>query len=144
MLPINELENTVLKECTNVAKQTGDNGTEFCFDDIQVDGLTRGQIKGYLSQLVQKGYIEKLTDCYFDFVYIDANHDYIHAKEDINNWYNKVKIGGIFAGHDYLDGSYRRVTYGVKTAVDEFCSKVNAKPMITKERPCPSWYFIRR
>jgi hypothetical protein len=67
MTPLNELENAVLKECTKVAGQTGDNGTEFCFDDIQVGGLTRGQIKGYLSQLTQKGYIEKLTDCYFDF-----------------------------------------------------------------------------
>ena len=85
--------------------------------------------------------LKTFDDCYFDFVYIDANHDYIHAKEDINVWYDKVKHGGIFAGHDYLDGSFRRVTYGVKSAVDEFCLKTGVKLLITTEKHNPSWYL---
>ena len=35
-----------------------------------------------------------------DFVYIDANHEYKYALEDILNWYPKVKSGGILAGDD--------------------------------------------
>ena len=37
-----------------------------------------------------------------DFIYIDGNHDYKFVKEDLNNYWNKVKIGGVFAGHDML------------------------------------------
>jgi len=35
-----------------------------------------------------------------DFVFIDACHSYECVKEDIINWYPKVKTGGIIAGHD--------------------------------------------
>jgi len=36
-----------------------------------------------------------------DFVFIDANHSPEHIEADTNNWYPKVKKGGVFAGHDY-------------------------------------------
>ena len=39
-------------------------------------------------------------DGYFDFVYIDADHD--RAAEDIMCWLPKVRKGGIIAGHDYV------------------------------------------
>jgi predicted O-methyltransferase YrrM len=39
----------------------------------------------------------------FDFVYIDARHDYASALEDIRDWWPKVRRGGILAGHDYVD-----------------------------------------
>lgn len=35
-----------------------------------------------------------------DFVYVDADHSYESASDDINNWYPKVRIGGVFGGHD--------------------------------------------
>lgn len=36
-----------------------------------------------------------------DIVFIDACHEYEYVKADIEAWYQKVKIGGIIAGHDY-------------------------------------------
>jgi len=51
---------------------------------------------------------------YFDFVYIDANHNYEHVITDIRMWFAKVKRGGYLGGHDY--GAWE----GVTRAVDEW------------------------
>jgi len=53
-------------------------------------------------------------DNFFDFVYIDANHDYESVKQDIFHWYDKIKINGFIGGHDYHYGSG-----GVYEAVNE-------------------------
>ncbi len=55
-----------------------------------------------------------------DFVYLDARHDYDSVKEDLENWFDKIRPGGVFAGHDYLDGVRPEGSFGVKSAVDEF------------------------
>lgn len=51
---------------------------------------------------------------YFDFVYIDASHDYLSVLDDINAWFPKVKTGGILCGDDYCAG-----WEGVVRAVDD-------------------------
>lgn len=38
----------------------------------------------------------------FDFVYIDANHDFANVVKDIAAWSPKVRKGGIVAGHDFI------------------------------------------
>jgi len=38
-----------------------------------------------------------------DFVYIDAAHDYISVKQDIEAWRPKIKSGGVLGGHDFYD-----------------------------------------
>ncbi len=53
----------------------------------------------------------------FDLVFIDANHEYQHVKQDILAWLPKVRLGGILAGHDY-DPAIPMFS-GVKQAVDE-------------------------
>jgi hypothetical protein len=45
--------------------------------------------------------IHKFVDGYFDFVYIDGDHSYQGAKSDLLNFFPKVRVGGIIAGHDY-------------------------------------------
>jgi predicted O-methyltransferase YrrM len=57
---------------------------------------------------------EKLSTTLFDFIFIDAAHDYESVKTDIQGWMTKVKPGGILAGHDYVDR-----WPGVKLAVDQ-------------------------
>jgi predicted O-methyltransferase YrrM len=55
-----------------------------------------------------------------DFIYIDGNHQYDFVKQDIENYFSKIKPGGIIAGHDY--DVHQRIPHikGVKIAVDEF------------------------
>lgn len=40
-------------------------------------------------------------DNHFDFVYIDASHDFDSVCRDIRAWLPKVRSGGMLAGHDF-------------------------------------------
>jgi len=82
-------------------------------------------------------------DGFFDFVYIDANHRLDFIREDLLLWYPKVKSGGVFAGHDYLDGVIKSGEYGVRTAVDEFAAKHNLTINVTLEADYPSWWIVK-
>jgi predicted O-methyltransferase YrrM len=62
----------------------------------------------------------QFDDEYFDCVFLDADHKYEVVKKDIDLWYNKVRKGGILAGHDYNQKSC-----GVKQAVDERFNNAN-------------------
>lgn len=62
-------------------------------------------------------------DNFFDFIFIDAAHDYESVKQDLLAWYPKLKKGGIFAGHDY------HPFWGVYNAVNEWSSQFN-KPIL--------------
>lgn len=42
-----------------------------------------------------------IPDESLDFVFIDGNHIYSYVRQDILDWYPKVKTGGLVAGHDY-------------------------------------------
>ena len=58
-----------------------------------------------------------------DFVFIDANHDYDFVKEDINNWYPKIKPDGIIAGHDFEWPSVKQAiddTLGLENVSNEY------------------------
>jgi hypothetical protein len=87
----------------------------------------------------REGFLD-FPDNFFDFIYIDANHEYEHNKIDLNNWYPKLKTGGLFSGHDYLNNK----VIGVKKAVDEFCDKLKITPSVTCERRLSkSWFFVK-
>ena len=101
-----------------------------------------------------------------DFVYIDANHSYDHIKKDLELWYPKVKKGGVFAGHDYInidwmgDGNflpngkdkhlynivdgkmYYSGIFGINPAVDEFCEKYGYELDVTTEI-WGTWWIIK-
>lgn len=70
----------------------------------------------------------------FKMIFIDAAHDYESVKADLNNFYPKLKSGGIFAGHDYGEKSC-----GVGKAVDEFVKKNNLKLDVMTA----SWILIK-
>ena len=63
-----------------------------------------------------------------DFVYIDANHDVQHVMEDIAGWINKVKKGGILAGHDFEPPKNARSHGHVTFAVPAFAEAWHINP----------------
>jgi predicted O-methyltransferase YrrM len=53
---------------------------------------------------VRKSSVEaakEFEDRTLDAVYVDAEHDPISVRSDINAWRNKIKAGGILCGHDF-------------------------------------------
>lgn len=96
---------------------------------------------------IQKTSVEAYPDLpdNLDFVYLDGNHSYPIVKEDIKNYYSKIRIGGVFGGHDYEihHGS------GVRNAVDKFAKnygyKVNSEysefPTINKGGE--DWWVVK-
>jgi len=67
---LNTLEKRVLSYCKRAAFQS-DNGKECTYQDIyccKPDSMGDKQLQGYLSQLIQKGYLSQLDGCYFDYL----------------------------------------------------------------------------
>lgn len=76
----------------------------------------------------------KLLDESFDLIFIDGLHTYEQLTKDCANFYSKLKVGGIFAGHDY------NAISGVRKAADEFAAKVGREIHFTE---CDVWYWIK-
>lgn len=133
---------------------------------------TMKNVEGYEDRSVMIRATSKIASEIFedeslDFVYIDANHAYDFVVEDIKLWFPKLKKGGVFAGHDYLDmdwyndpnycpngkdkyiytntfqgTQYYNGIFGVNPAVDEFCKEHNYEVNVTKEW-FGTWWFIK-
>ncbi len=64
----------------------------------------------------------EFAGAYFDWVYVDSVHDYRTTASELAICLEKVKPGGIIAGHDHTPGNLvTPVCYGVVPAVQEFC-----------------------
>lgn len=80
-----------------------------------------------------------------DFVYLDARHDYESVRDDLAQWFPKVRPGGILAGHDYIDGTFVNGDFGVRSAVDEFFAARSLRVRHTfTDSPWDSWFVIVR
>ena len=91
--------------------------------------------------------INKFDDGYFDLIFIDGDHSYEGAKEDLNNWWSKCNT--LFCGHDYMITKtvWNGVTCGVKQAVDEFVQekKDQIKMFRVDTRSSnPTWFIWKK
>lgn len=91
--------------------------------------------------------INKFDDTYFDLIFIDGDHSYEGAKEDLNNWWSKCNT--LFCGHDYMITKtvWNGVTCGVKQAVDEFVQekKDEIKMFRVDTRSSnPTWFIWKK
>lgn len=87
--------------------------------------------------------VRRYSDQYFDFVYIDGNHEFLHVTEDIYYWGSKVKVGGILAGHDYRRTS---MVCHVVDVVNGWTYSHEIKPWFTTnptDTDIPSWFWVK-
>ena len=64
------------------------------------------RLSHYPTTIIRKFSVEAAQDVpdgSLDFVYIDGNHSYLDCVTDLERWSEKVRVGGIVAGHDYKD-----------------------------------------
>ncbi len=115
------------------------------FEDIHRQAVENLAPFGQRSKILRQASpqaAEQFADGHFDFVFIDAQHQYEGAKQDLEAWWPKVRSGGILAGHDYLDGIIPEGNFGVKSAVDEFARKRGLRICVSHE-PSFRSFFIR-
>lgn len=82
----------------------------------------------------------QFPDGYFDAIYLDADHSKEAVLNDLAAWAPKVRAGGAYMGHDYVDGDFPEGVFGVKSAVREFFGR---DAEIVTEESWPSW-IIRK
>jgi len=107
--------------------------------------------KGYTNVELIKGWSKDvaptIADGSLDWLFIDANHTYECAKEDIALWSPKVREGGIVMGHDYFSTKGRRkleaLNFGVIEAVNEHVVEKEIKHLFTTADGYPSWFYVK-
>lgn len=77
--------------------------------------------------------IHQLND--LDFIFIDGDHSFDNCYKDLNLWYENVKPGGLFSGHDFT-------LPGVNEALLKFRKERNIKGFF-KVIPNDVWYWIK-
>jgi len=86
---------------------------ELSFDELCEENKNIIKLKGFDTE-----FLNMFDENSLDIVYIDADHRYEAVKENIINWFSKVKVGGFISGHDYHES-----TPGVIKAVNELLGK---------------------
>lgn len=74
-------------------------------------------------ELLELDSLEAAANCpaaFFDFLFLDACHDYKPTINDLVHWFPKVRDGGILCGHDFK-------WEGVEKAVREFTTVYGKK-----------------
>lgn len=88
--------------------------------------FVKNRFKDVKNITYHKGYSDKIMpnlNKKFDYIYIDANHDYEHCKNDLMNSLELLEDGGIIGFNDYIVDQDHGVDYGVIEVVCEFLDK---------------------
>ncbi len=68
--------------------------------------------------------LKGFSDCYFDWVYIDSSHNYVHTKSELLLLDKKIKVNGFITGHDWQP-DVNHIHNGVYQAVIEFTEETD-------------------
>lgn len=86
----------------------------------------------------------RIPDGELDFVYLDARHDFAGVVADIHAWWPKVKTGGIFAGHDFVDGEFPEGDFFWISALHAVLPGLEGHAHVTREKDrYPSFFVLK-
>jgi hypothetical protein len=85
-----------------------------------------------------------IGDGVLDFVYIDANHEFLHVTQDISIWEKKVRPGGIIAGHDFTRRKQNGYQCHVKDVVQAWTYSHGIRPwFVCRGDKSASWFWVK-
>lgn len=97
--------------------------------------------------------LQRFPDGSLDFIYVDANHEFIHVARDLYEWEKKVRPGGIISGHDYRKNKRYITRNHVVYVVDAYTASYRVHPWFiigakakipgTKRDGSRSWFWIK-
>lgn len=127
--------------------------------NVQGDGSAgkqhRAQCEARLAEPLSKGRAaivnldsiaasKTIPDGELDFLYLDARHDFAGVVADIHAWWPKVKVGGVFAGHDFVDGEFPEGDFFWVSALRAVLPGVEGHTHVTHEKDrYPSFFVIK-
>ena len=80
-----------------------------------------------IQHISSEEFVKTIEDESLDFVFIDGDHSFEAALKDFQNYYPKVKTGGIFGGHDIqLDSVRNALSYFLKEKSSEVIGVSNS------------------
>lgn len=156
----------------DAAKQLWDrNGkSQEHWDDVKQAAINNTSFAGNRVKIIHSFSVEaatKFQDGFFDWIYLDAMHDYDNVKQDLNAWWPKLRDGGLFSGDDYglsencsldptmtperftakygYDATSHENRWGTLNALCEFSQTNNLVLHGTwlNDTANPSWYIIK-
>jgi hypothetical protein len=109
---------------------------------------TRRKLEPYSCQLIRSFSMDALRliqDGSLDFVYVDANHEFQAATNDIAEWARKVRVGGIVAGHDYRRNKQKAYKCHIKDVVQGWTYANGIRPwFLTRgDKRSASWFWVK-
>lgn len=129
------LETNVLGHLFSVDMYEGDRGHDVAQYARAIQRLSPHYEHNSLLRMRFEEAINLFDDGFFDLVYIDG---YAHTGQEnggtLEDWYSKVKQGGIFAGHDYHDKFPL-----VVAVVDRFAARQNEKLLFIHDDDEDNW-----
>eukprot|EP00440_Ansanella_granifera_P061777 gb/GFBE01066975.1/.p1 GENE.gb/GFBE01066975.1/~~gb/GFBE01066975.1/.p1 ORF type:complete len:369 (+),score=62.99 gb/GFBE01066975.1/:1-1107(+) len=86
----------------------------------------------------------QMEDRELDFVYLDARHDFAGVVADIHAWWPKVRTGGMFAGHDFVDGEFPEGDFFWISALEQVLPGISEHTHIIREKNrYPSFFILK-
>lgn len=89
---------------------------QHCLDNLK-PGIDLGLVNVIKANSLDA--VKMYEDNSLDFVFLDASHEYEDLLPELDLWWNKLKPGGVFGGHDYGNWSF----VGVARAVNKFAEQ---------------------
>jgi len=104
--------------------------------------VTRGRARIVMSESTAAA--AEMKDDSLDFVYLDARHDFMGVVADVRAWWPKVRVGGVFAGHDYVDGEFPEGDFFWLSAMKEVLPGLEDRTHRTAEqKQYPSFFIVK-